>query len=87
MLEIIGWKWDNVPKPKDLTDEVGKIVFRIVIDDLGEIISIQTLERTVSLKVETIYKEALEMITFTKTSNKDIKGDSVGKITFFIKYK
>ncbi len=87
MLEMKGWTWDNIPKPNDSSDEVGKIVFKIIIDDFGEIINIKTLERTVSLKVEAIYREALEMITFSRTSNKDSKGNSIGKITFFIRYK
>lgn len=87
MLELKGWTWDNIPRPNDLSDEVGKIVFIIKIDQFGEIIQIKTLERTVSLKVEAIYREALEMISFSRTSTINNKGISTGKVTFFIRYK
>ncbi|MCP3660710.1 MAG: hypothetical protein GY830_10545 [Bacteroidetes bacterium] len=87
MLEMEGWTWDNIPKPNDNTEEIGKVVFQITINNYGEIINIKTLERTISLKVEAIYREALEMITFSRISNKDSKGNCTGKVTFYIRYK
>lgn len=87
-LEMTGWIWDAVPHPKDNTDEIGKLVFEIVIDDTGEIIGIKTLEKTVSPLVEQLYKEEVAKLTFSKTS-KELRyaATSTGKITFILQYK
>jgi outer membrane biosynthesis protein TonB len=84
-LKMAGWIWDFKPKPKDTSDESGRIVFEIKIDDQGEIISIRTLERTVSPSVEAIYKAEVEKLTFSKTDNAPPAPQSVGQITFIIK--
>jgi hypothetical protein len=87
-LEMTGWIWDAVPDPQDNTDEIGKLVFEIVIDDTGEIIGIKTLEKTVSPLVEQLYKEEIAKLTFSKTS-KELRyaATSTGKITFILQYK
>ncbi len=90
VLEMKGWEWDDKPEPNDETDEVGKIVFEIKIDNMGEIISIKTIERTVSIEVVRIYKESLENISFSKTKEYQESPNlktSTGKVTFFIRYK
>ncbi len=91
MLEMKGWTWDNVPVPTDTTKEVGILVFEISVNQYGEIIRINTLERTVSLKVQAIYREALEAITFSKINNNEFSHNnskvSKGKVTFFIQYR
>lgn len=85
-LELADWKWDFAPQPQDTTDENGKIVFEIKIDDLGEVIAVKTLEKTVSPLVEKIYQEAVEKLTFSKTSkDASYAPTSVGKITFLIR--
>ena len=87
-LSLIGWTWDNMPHPKDSTNEVGKIVFEIIIDDLGEIIAINTLEKTVSPLVEQLYKEEVAKLTFSKIdSNMSYASKCTGKITFIIQYQ
>lgn len=84
-LEMAGWMWDFKPNPKDTSDESGRIVFEIKIDDRGEIISIRTLEKTVSPTVEQIYRSEVEKLTFSKTDNLPPAPQSVGRITFIIK--
>ena len=85
-LELADWEWDFAPQPQDTTDENGKIVFEIKIDDLGEVIVVKTLEKTVSPFVEKIYQEAVEKLTFSKTSKDAAYAPtSVGKITFLIR--
>jgi len=84
-LEMAGWIWDFKPKPKDTSDESGRIVFEIKIDDQGEIISIRAIERTVSPSVEQIYKAEVEKLTFSKTDNLPPAPQSIGRITFIIK--
>jgi protein TonB len=87
-LELVGWVWDSVPRPQDDTAETGKLVFEITIDDLGEIVAVKTLEKTVSPLVEQIYKDAVAKLTFTKaTQNQAYASRSVGKVTFIIQAK
>lgn len=83
ILELKGWKWDAVPNPNDTTEECGKIVFEIKVDQDGEIISIQTIEKTVTPMVEKIYADALRVLTFSKTAE-TLSGISTGKVTFVL---
>ncbi|MTI30118.1 hypothetical protein [Xanthovirga aplysinae] len=85
-LEMTGWVWDFHPQPDDDSSESGRIVFQIKIDDAGEIISVRTLEKTVSALVEKKYRAAVEELTFSPTSENTIPAPtSTGKITFIIK--
>lgn len=87
-LEMTGWIWDFKPKPNDTSVENGRIVFEIKIDDQGEILSVRTVERSVSPAVEKIYRAEVEKLTFSKTSDNSIVAPiSTGKITFVIKSK
>ncbi len=86
-LELPGWIWDTAPAPIDDTPEVGKLVFKITIDDAGEVIGIETLETTVSPIVAQCYKNAIATLTFSKTSTEwQYTSTSVGKITFILQY-
>ncbi len=88
LLELAGWMWDTAPQPQDHTDESGKIVFQITIDDLGEVIAIKTLEKTVSPLVENIYKEALTTLNFSKTTDNIVYAPTfTGKVTFILQVK
>ena len=87
-LELPGWVWDTVPEPKDNSDESGKIVFQITIDEFGEVITVKTLEKTISPLVEVIYKEALTKLTFSKTDDTlTYASTSTGKVTFILQVK
>ncbi len=87
-LQLTGWTWDFEPRPKDTTSENGRIVFEIKIDDQGEILSVRTIERSVSPAVEKIYRSEVEKLTFSKTSDNSIVAPvSTGRITFVIKSK
>ena len=87
-LQMAGWNWDNLPRPNDPSNENGRIVFQITIDDQGEIIGVKTLEKTVSPAIERLYREAVADLTFSRTST-DIRpaATSIGKITFIIRAK
>ncbi|MEO1300815.1 MAG: hypothetical protein AAFU83_00965 [Bacteroidota bacterium] len=88
VLELPGWIWDQVPEPIDHTQETGKLIFEISVDDLGEVIAVKTLEKTVSPLAEQIYREALARLTFSKTSeNNSATAVSKGKVTFLIRDK
>lgn len=87
-LELVGWVWDMIPQPPDTTSETGKLVFEIIIDNIGEIIAVKTLEKTVSPLVEQLYKDTVAKLTFSRTTeNKAYTPRSVGKVTFIIKAK
>ena len=84
-LELDGWKWDKIPSLQDTTEECGKIVFAIKVDENGEIISIRTIEKTVSPLVEKIYSDALRELTFSKISeNQSYVKISTGKVSFIL---
>ena len=87
-LQMAGWNWDNIPRPNDPSNENGRIVFQITIDDQGEIIGVKTLEKTVSPAIERIYREEVANLTFSRTAT-DIRpaATSIGKITFIIRAK
>ena len=88
LLELSGWTWDSEPNPRDTSNENGKIVFEIKIDDRGEIISVRTLEKTVNPEIERIYKQEVESLTFSPiSSNTQPAPVSTGKITFIIRSK
>jgi outer membrane biosynthesis protein TonB len=85
-LEIPGWIWVSEPRPDDKSNESGKIVFEILIDERGEIISVKTLEKSVSNTLVQLYQKEVERLTFTKTStNSTTPSTTTGKITFTIK--
>jgi protein TonB len=85
-LDLVGWEWDSEPKPKENSNETGKIVFEIKVNEQGEIFSIKTLDKTVSPSVEKIYREAVEQVTFHPlSSNTRPASSSTGKITFIIR--
>jgi outer membrane biosynthesis protein TonB len=87
-LDMAGWRWDKKPKVDDQSTEQGRIVFEIKVDESGEIISVRTLEKTVSPSVEQIYRKEVEKLTFTPTSDNSAPAPiSVGRITFIIRSK
>ena len=87
-LQMAGWNWDNIPRPNDTSNENGRIVFEVTIDDQGEIIGVKTIEKTVSPTVERQYRLAVEQLTFSTTSdNVRPAPTSTGRITFIIRAK
>jgi hypothetical protein len=83
-LDLAGWNWDYIPKPNVPNNESGRVVFEIKVDDSGEIISIRTLERSVSLEAENICRKEIEKLTFSKTGT-NVPAISTGKITFIVR--
>lgn len=85
--QLAGWIIDFEPKVDDtISERGGKIVFEITIDDQGEIISVKTIERSVSPSVEKLYKDEVQRLTFSKTAENTRPAPvSKGKITFIIK--
>jgi outer membrane biosynthesis protein TonB len=87
-LSMSGWNWDYLPKPRDNSNESGRIVFEIKIDEDGEIISVRTIEKTVSDAVVKVYRAEVAKLTFSPTSgNSRPAPTSTGRITFTIRSK
>lgn len=86
-LNLSGWNWDYIPKPEESSNETGRIVFRIQVDDRGEITNITRVEGNVSPAVERIYRQAVERLTFSPTSSGPVPPLSTGTITFTIRAK
>jgi periplasmic protein TonB len=86
-INMAGWQWDKIPKPKDESTESGRIVFQIKIDDSGEIISVIPIEKTVSNAIVKFYQTEVEKLTFTKTAGDLTASTYTGTITFIIKSK
>ena len=86
-LDIAGWEWDMKPDPKDNSDETGKIVYKIKIDDEGYIIDIELQSSTVTPAIERLYRQSVERLSFSKTSDYSPAPTSSGTITFLIQSK
>ena len=86
-LQMSGWAWDIKPDPKDNSDEEGKIVYKIKVDEYGEVIGIELVSSEVSLNVAKYYQQSIERLTFSKTSEYRPAQSSTGTITFIIRSK
>jgi len=85
-LELTGWTWNTKPNPDDVSNETGKIVFLIRIDDRGQVLRVTLLESTVSAALVRIYQKEVEKVSFKPLgSNTRPAPTSEGKITFVIK--
>ncbi len=83
-LSLDGWYWDEVPNVKAPGSESsGRVVFEIKVNAEGEIISIKTLERSLSLEMENSCRREIEKLTFSKTGI-NVPAISTGKITFVV---
>jgi outer membrane biosynthesis protein TonB len=83
---IRGWAPDSRPSVNDGSDESGRIVFQVKIDDEGRIISVVPIEKTVSPAVVAFYKREVEKLTFSPTSENTVPAPvSTGTITFILK--
>jgi periplasmic protein TonB len=85
-LDISGWMWDEIPKPEVPNNESGRIVFEIKVNADGEIVSIKTLERSVSPEAERSCRAEIQRLTFSKTGT-NVPQLSTGRITFVIRSK
>jgi hypothetical protein len=83
-LELSGWMWDDKPNPNVPNNESGRLVFEIKVDSNGDIVSIRTLERSVSVEAEQACRRSVEKLTFSKTGS-NVPALSTGKITFVIR--
>jgi outer membrane biosynthesis protein TonB len=87
VLDMAGWKMDFKIKT-DESDENGRLRFKIVVDQEGEVIKIETLEKSVSTAVENYYKRQIENGSFIKEKNSSkVAQNSTGFLTIIIRSK
>ena len=87
-LDMPGWGWEEPPEKADQSQEQGKIIFEITIDENGEIIAVKTKFRSVSKLVANFYQAEVNKLIFVP-NNPDANQEGVtkGYITFIIKAK
>ncbi len=88
-LAMSGWEWASSPKVPELPDnENGRIVFEIECDADGEITSIITKDRGLSLQAERMLKdEIMKNSLIRKITNSNAPEKSKGQIVFVLKTK
>lgn len=86
-LNMSGWRWTSAPKVNDNSGESGKIVFKIVVDEEGTVLTATPVENQLSPAVTKVYKAALEKSKLEKTSNSNAAETSIGYVTFIIRAK
>lgn len=85
-LQMAGWNWDEQPKAPRLPDnENGRVVFEIEVDESGEIISIKTIERSLSPEAEKICRQEIEKRSLVRTSSGIVPERSKGRVAFVLR--
>lgn len=83
-LNVSGWGMGARPQVNDDSDESGRIVFEITVDDTGDIINVRVKESTVSQSVVDVYKRAVARMKLVPKSE-NVPPTSKGTIAFNIK--
>jgi len=83
-LNVSGWGMGSRPQVNDDSDESGKIVFEIKVDDTGDITSVRVKESTVSQSVVEVYRRAINRMKLIPKSD-NVPATSTGTLTFIIK--
>ncbi|MBJ6117918.1 hypothetical protein JAO76_06940 [Pontibacter sp. BT310] len=86
-LNMAGWGWGDIPKPRDTSSETGKVVIRIKISPDGVVENAVVVESTVSSQVAEIYRmEVFKKATFVRLGgNTEYSKGATGLITYTIK--
>lgn len=86
-ISVVGWRWITKPTPNDALNEQGKIIFDITIDQNGNVIQVDIVEKSSSIAIGTYtaYKNAVLRTKFERTLSTPATEPTVGRITFTIK--
>ncbi|MDX5346427.1 MAG: hypothetical protein LPJ89_09655 [Hymenobacteraceae bacterium] len=85
-LNMPGWRFDNEPRPKDTSNESGKIVLKVKIDPDGQVETVDIIEYNVSYQVAKLYRdEVFRRATFERTNPATAGSQgATGYITYYI---
>jgi protein TonB len=86
-LDMAGWRWDSKPQVRDESNEEGRIVFEVKVDEEGNIIGVRALEKSVSPALVRKYQKEVEGLSFSRTSGGNNGAGATGRITFIITSK
>jgi outer membrane biosynthesis protein TonB len=86
-LDMAGWRWDSKPVVRDESNEEGRIVFEVKVDEEGNIVSVRPLEKSVSPALVRKYQKEVESLSFSRTSGGNNGAGATGRITFIITSK
>jgi outer membrane biosynthesis protein TonB len=86
-LDMAGWRWDSKPQVRDDSNEEGRIVFEVKVDEEGNIVSVRALEKSVSPALVRKYQKEVENLSFSRTSGGNNGQGATGRITFIISSK
>lgn len=87
--EVEGWHLNCTIKPLLNSQEKGKVVFKIKINEQGKLVALEALSHRSTLSEESIqsFKTTLELeleSCLEKKSNQKIELISTGEVTFFV---
>jgi hypothetical protein len=83
-LDMAGWRWDKKPHLNEESNEEGRIVFEIIVDEEGNVVSVKVLERSVSPALVRKYQKEIENLSFSRVSVRNTVSGARGRITFII---
>lgn len=84
--DVSGWSLASRPNVNDDSDETGKIVFQLTVDDAGNIINVKTRQTTVGASVVEVYRRAVQRLKL-RPKSANTPPTSTGTITFIITSK
>ena len=84
--DVSGWSLASKPSVNDDSDETGKIVFQLTVDDAGNIIAVKTRQTTVGASVVEVYRRAVQRLKL-RPKSANTPPTSTGTITFIITSK
>ena len=85
-LSMPGWK-ANIKAPKENSQEFGRIVFEIKVNDDGEVVNLRTIESTVSATVKNLYENEVYKASYMRSGPKPPNAPeyTTGRVTFILK--
>jgi periplasmic protein TonB len=87
-LDMAGWMWDDKPDVKDKSDESGRVVIGIKVDNQGNIVKVWKIESSLSPSVYKAYEDEVSKLSFSKIGASNITAPfSEGKVVFIKKSK
>lgn len=84
--DVSGWAMASRPSVNDDSDETGKIVFQIRVNESGEITSVRQVQSTVSPSVSELYRRAVGRLRL-RPKGGATPPTATGTVTFIIKAK
>jgi outer membrane biosynthesis protein TonB len=87
-LDMAGWMWDDKPNVKDDSQESGRVVIGIKVDDQGNLVRVWKIESGLSPSVYKYYEDEVKKLSFSKMGgSNNASVFSEGKIIFIKKSK